>query len=376
MPSFDAIVIGSGVIGSSAALHLAAHGRTLLLERFEFLHERGSSHGGSRIFRHAYPDAAHVRLAQAAERAWTDLETFTNERLLVRTGGLDFVNAGSAVGTAIKNALAQAGSEYESLSPEEVRERFPAFAPDGDTEAVYQPNAGITPASRAVATLQRAAAASGAVLREREVATAVRATSAGVEVITDKGNYSAASVVVAAGPWLGKLLPELELRLQVIKQQVLYMRIRDGAREFAPYRMPVFIDHRQREGGSIYGFALFELPHAIKVGDHGGAQATDPDGRDFLLDEEWATRTARTAQLLMPGLTGEVVSGTTCLYTKSADEVFIVDRHPASERVVLAGAGSGHAFKFGPVLGEAAASLALGSESPHDIGPFSLRRFA
>lgn len=376
MPTFDSIVIGSGIIGASAALHLAAHGRTLLLERFYFLHERGSSHGGSRIFRHAYPDAAHVRLAQAAERAWRDLEAGTGERLLVRTGGLDFVNAGSEERAALERALTEAGSEFESLSAHEVSERFPAFAPDGDSEAIYQPNAGITPATRAVATLQRAAAASGAVLREGEVATAVRPVAGGVEVRTDKGSYEAARVVVAGGPWLGKLLPELGLNLRVIKQQVLYLRIQDGARQFAPYRMPVFIDHRARAEGSVYGIAAFELPHAIKVGDHDGSQVADPDDRDFLLDEAWAARTAKTAKLLMPGLTGEVVSGVTCLYTKSPDELFIIDHHPDSERVVLAGAGSGHAFKFGPVLGEAAASLALAVNSPHDVSQFSLSRFA
>lgn len=371
MPAYESIVIGAGIIGAGAALHLAAHGPTLLIERFEFLHERGSSHGGSRIFRHAYEDETHVRLARAADEAWCAIEERTGERLLVRTGGLDILRAGSKVAADIAAALTAAGSAFELLSGSEASRRFPAFALDDDSEVVYQPDAGITPATRAVATLLRAAAAMGATLREREVVTEVRATADGVEVKTDRGAYSATRVVVAGGPWLGRLLPELQLPLRVIKQQVLYLRIRDGAREFAPYRMPVFIDRRD---GEIYGMAAFELPHAIKVGDHAAALPTDPDTRGFELEAELAARTAASSKALMPGLTGEIVSGVTCLYTKSPDERFIIDRHPEHAQIVLAGAGSGHAFKFGPVLGEAAASLALGLGSPHDISQFSLAR--
>lgn len=372
MPAYESIVIGAGIIGASAALHLAAHGPTLLIERFEFLHERGSSHGGSRIFRHAYEDEGHVRLARAADKAWRQIEERTGERLLVRTGGLDILKVGSPIATDIASALTAAGSPFEVLSGQETRNRFPAFQLADDDQAVYQPDAGITPATRAVATLLRATAAMGATLRERETVTGVSAVNGGVEVTTDKDTYSAARVVVAGGPWLGQVLPELGLELRVIKQQVLYLRIKDGAREFAPYRMPVFIDRRV---GEIYGMAAFELPHAIKVGDHAAAIPTDPDTRGFDLEQELAERTAATTKALMPNLTGEIVSGITCLYTKTRDERFIIDSHPEHPQIVVAGGGSGHAFKFGPVLGEAAAGLALGTGSPHDISQFTLARF-
>ena len=59
---FDIIVIGAGVAGSAAAYQLAETKNVLVLEQFEFLHKLGSSHGGSRIFRHAYEE---VRLRPA-----------------------------------------------------------------------------------------------------------------------------------------------------------------------------------------------------------------------------------------------------------------------------------------------------------------------
>jgi sarcosine oxidase len=368
---FDAIVLGAGVIGAAAALHLARRGRTLLLERHVFLHERGSSHGGSRIFRHAYEDVDHVRLAIAADAAWTALEHETGERLLHRTGGLDLGRAGGGELDAIETALRSAGRPVERLDAAQVRERFPVFAVDDDVEALYQPDAAIVPATRAVATLLRAAAAAGAELRDREGTTSVTATAEGVEVVTPLGRYAADRLVVAAGAWLAGVLPELTLPLHVEQQQVLYLRVGPDARAFAPGRMPVFIDRR----GGIYGFPLFDRPHAIKVSDHEGAPTIDLEGRSFDVDPARAAATVAAARALLPGVTADVVEAQTCLYTKTPDERFVLDRHPDHPHVVVAGGGSGHAFKFGPVLGEIAADLVAEGATPHAIGAFALRRF-
>jgi sarcosine oxidase len=368
---YAAIVLGAGVLGASAALHLAPRGRTLVLERHAFLHERGSSHGGSRIFRHAYEDADHVRLAIAADAAWLALERSSGERLLHRTGGLDLGVAGGGGLDAIEAALRGEGRPVERLTGGEVRERFPAFAVGDDVEALYQPDAGILPATRAVAALLRTAAAAGAELRDREGAAVVHPTSAGVEVVTEAGRYAADRLVVAAGAWTAELLPELALPLRVERQQVLYLRVGADARAFAPQRMPVFIDRR----GGTYGFPLFERPNAVKVSDHEGAPTIELAARSFEIDRDRAASTVAAARALLPGLSADVVDAQTCLYTKTPDERFVLDRHPDHPHVVVAGGGSGHAFKFGPVLGEAAADLVTLGRTAHDVRAFALPRF-
>jgi sarcosine oxidase len=368
---YAAIVLGAGVLGASAALHLAPRGRTLVLERHAFLHERGSSHGGSRIFRHAYEDADHVRLAIAADAAWLALERSSGERLLHRTGGLDLGVAGGGGLDAIEAALRGEGRPVERLTGGEVRERFPAFAFGDDVEALYQPDAGILPATRAVAALLRTAAAAGAELRDREGAAVVHPTSAGVEVVTEAGRYAADRLVVAAGAWTAELLPELALPLRVERQQVLYLRVGADARAFAPQRMPVFIDRR----GGTYGFPLFERPNAVKVSDHEGAPTIELAARSFEIDRDRAASTVAAARALLPGLSADVVDAQTCLYTKTPDERFVLDRHPDHPHVVVAGGGSGHAFKFGPVLGEAAADLVTLGRTAHDVRAFALARF-
>lgn len=379
MQSFDTIVVGAGVLGSAAAMHLALRGKTLLLEQFGFLHANGSSHGGSRIYRHAYEDVDHVRLAEAAGTAWLHLEEVSGERLLFRTGGLDIGRRGSAELRVLKAALEEAGRPVSLLEGNEVRARFPAFTLDEDFEALYQADAGVLAAARAVATMQRLAAAEGAVLRERERVLDVKQGAGHAVVRTDREEYQAGKVVIAAGAWLGKLVALAGVRLNVVVQQYSYLRGGDQAERFDLGRMPVFIDRSRQAGATIYGMPVFERPNAVKVGDHTGAPpdrvGIDPDAPRAEVDHAWAREAATAARRLLGGLSGEVVAAGTCLYTLSPDERFIIDSAPAMPDVIVAGAGSGHAFKFGPLLGEAIADLATVGRSRHDLSPFALDRF-
>ncbi len=367
MERFEAIVVGAGVAGAAAAAALARRGRVLVLEQFAFLHERGSSHGGSRIFRHAYEDVRYVRLAQAAGQRWRALEARSGERLLLRSGGLDLGTLGAGELDPIEAALAAAGSPVERLRGDEVRQRFPAFALGDEREALFSPDAGILAASRAVATLLRDAAAEGAVLRDHTPVRALRLFDEHVELVAGDRRVAAERLVVTAGAWTDRVLDELGVPLRVEQQQVLYLRVRSG-RLHVPQRMPVFID---RTGG-IYGFPLFERPHALKVSDHGGAPTVSLETRGFELDAARAAETARRAAALLPGVGPELVEGQVCLYTKTPDEHFLIDRLPGRRHVVVMAGFSGHGFKFGAVLGDVAVALLDGADDAFDLSLFAL----
>lgn len=372
MERFDAIVIGAGVAGSAAARELAADARVLLLEAREFGHARGSSHGGSRIFRHAYEHVDDVRLAVEAEALWRELEREADERLLHRCGGLDLDAAGSPELARIEAALRAAGRPVERLGAAEVGRRYPAFRPAEDEVALYSPDAAVLPASRCVAVLQRVAAERGATLRAGEPVRALRPGTDGVEVVTSAGRYGAERVVLTAGAWLTEGPLALALPLHVEAQQVVYAGLEPGAAPaFSRARCPVFI-HR---GSGVYGFPLFERPDAVKISDHEGAPRVRLAERRDAVDPARAAATLARARRLLPGLSGRVVGGETCLYTKTPDRDFLLGPHPEAPGVVVGGGFSGHGFKFGPLLGRLLAAAARG-EAGAVPARFAPTRFA
>src|ERR687893_2770083 len=87
---YDVIVVGLGGMGSATAYHLPRRGeRVLGLERHTPAHDKGSSHGRSRIIRQAYfEDPAYVPLLLRAYELWEQLEEETGEELMTLAGGL------------------------------------------------------------------------------------------------------------------------------------------------------------------------------------------------------------------------------------------------------------------------------------------------
>jgi monomeric sarcosine oxidase len=367
---FDVVVVGAGVAGSAAALALAGSARTLLLEQHPFGHKLGSSHGGSRIFRHAYDDARYVRLAYEADAGWLALERDAGVRLLHRFGGLDIGPAELPILADIERALTDAGRPFARLGPAEVATRFPAFRLTDDQIAIHSPDAGVLAADACTAALRRAAAGRGAVLRDRTPVEAVSAGDHGVELVAAGERIAAERLVLTGGPWLSEGPLALDAPLAVQQQQVIYLEI-DDASGFGARPSPVFIDY----GSMVYGFPPFERPGSVKVSDHSGAQTVRLSERGDALDIERVAATTATARRLMPGLSDRVVGHDLCLYTATPDEHFLLGPHPELPNVVVGGGFSGHGFKFGPMLGEILAELALEGSSRRDLSLFTPDRF-
>lgn len=365
-------IVGAGVAGAFAAYAAAARGaRVTLFERFGPHHDRGSSHGGSRIFRHAYEIADYVRLAVRADEGWRALERDTGERLVWRAGGLDVADAGSQALERIERELAAQGSPVERLAASDVRRRFPVFALGDDREALFQPDAGVVAADRArIAALRRAADAEAS-LRFGDPVERLGGDDDGVFVRTADGTtHHADRGIVAAGPWLAEGDLQLDLPLQIERQQVLYLAVPPGAATSAA-SMPVFIDREAQ----FYGMGRLEHPAAIKVADHAGAPTVRLDDRPTGLDLAWAASTEARARTLLPAA-GRRVEGSLCLYTKTPDEDFVIGPHPHVSGWTVAGGFSGHGFKFGPALGEMLAELALDGSSRWWSSRFAPDRFA
>jgi sarcosine oxidase len=362
----DVAIVGAGVIGSATARALAARGvSAVLLEQFDPGHARGSSHGATRIFRLAYPDQDYVRMALAAQRAWTALQADAGEQLLVRTGGLD-AGPGAADCAA---ALAACGVEHAWLEAGEVRARFGGVAAAPGERMLFQPDAGVSLAGRAVTALQRLAGRDGVPLRPRTRVHGVEPHDDHVVLRTSGGDLTARVAVLCAGPWTERLLPPAvagPARLTATLQQVRYFAPRDPA-----HRWPTLIEWSSPGAGWYVVPAAGDAP-GVKVASHLPGPAVDPDDGPFTaispVSEEAAAAFARER---LPGLDPAGLAPETCLYTMTADEDFVLDR---AGPLVVGGGCSGHAFKFGPLLGDMLADLAAGTEPSLPRGRFALSR--
>jgi sarcosine oxidase len=372
--SWDAIIVGAGAMGSAAAYHLAKRGqRVLVLEQFGIAHERGSSHGLTRIIRLAYFEhPSYVPLLRRAFELWRELEQSAGRRLLHVTGSIDAGHPDSRTVRGSLHSCQVHDLPHEVLTAAELSARCPGYALPSDYLAVLQPDGGFLIPEACIEAHIALAVAAGADVRTGVKALTLAATpGGGVVVHTADQAFEAAQVVVAAGPWLPILVPALAPLLQVERQVLAWFETEDHD-AFAPARFPVFnLDH---DGEHWYGFPEFGVP-GFKFGCYHHLQETvDPDAldRDAVRPQD-IDILRRGVAACFPGANGEVRMSKVCLFTNTPDEHFILDRFPDAPQIVLASPCSGHGFKFASVVGEVVADLVQRDATPHDI---SLHRFA
>jgi sarcosine oxidase len=377
MASFDVAVIGLGAMGSAALASLARRGRRVVgIDRYAPGHDRGSSHGASRIIRLGYFEhPSYVPLLRAAYPLWRDLETRSGRPLITITG---IVEIGAPDSDLVEGTLRSSrlhGLAHDILDAQSVMDRFPAFRLPADFIGVFQPEGGFLRPEPAVEAMLALAHGAGAELAMERVV-AVEPYRGGVRVTTERGTVDAGCAIVAAGPWLKSLLPDLPVPIRVTRQVLGWFEPRDGAAAalFAPGRFPVFL--LQNRHGIYYGFPA-DGAAGVKVAKHHHFdEAVDPDRHDRNVspDDEAAIRAVLTAHL--PGADGRLLAAKTCLYTMTPDGDFLIDRLPGHPQIIVASPCSGHGFKFAPVIGEILADLASTGATEHDISRFSLARFS
>lgn len=369
------VVIGLGATGSAVLYQLARRGvRTVGIEQFDIGHDRGSSHGPTRIFRLAhYENPAYVPLLRRARELWRELEAICGEKLLVTTG---IAELGPRGGELIRGTLAAAARHdlpHEVLDATALMGRYPTFKVPESYVAVIQPDGGTIEAAAALNVHMRAAADAGAVTRTGEKVLAIEPHRNGVRIATDHGRFEADGAVVATGPWLAKVLPDLHLPLRVTRQVVGWFEPND-TRQFAAERFPVFL--LESRHGIHYGLPYYGRMGLKVAKHHHFDEVADPDGYNMAVAaaDEAAIRAPLAEHL--PAANGRLLAAQPCLYTMTPDETFIIDRLPSYPHVVIASPCSGHGFKFSPVVAEMISDLITAGTTRHDIAPFRLGRFS
>ncbi len=375
---YDAIILGLGAMGSSAAQQLAQRKKSVLgIEQFVSPHDQGSSHGGTRMIRQAYwENPAYLPLVLRAYELWEKLEADAGAKLLHITGGLILGSADSQLVTGGIAAAEQHSIKYAVLSPRQTHERFPAITPLANDVAVYEERAGYLLAEECIRAQLRLAAQSGAELHFQERVLGWSANSYGIKVSTDRCVYEAERLVITAGPWANQALPGL-FPLNVTRQVMTWIEPEGGVEPFRPDRFPVFLCESPDNGFPGYGFpAVDGAAGGVKAAIHGSHVVCTPDTVDREVHESDLNAVIRNLSRRFPLLAGQILKATTCLYTMTPDEHFIIGLHPQFPSVSIACGFSGHGFKFAPVVGEILAQLATVGKSVHPIEIFSPGRFA
>ena len=373
--SYDVVVVGLGAMGSAALYSLARRGvRVIGIDRFAPPHDKGSSHGESRVFRMAYyEDPAYVPLLRLALQEWRALEAHAGDEVLTVTGILEAGFPGAPHVSGSLTSSIQHELPHEILRASEVNERFPAFSLPLGWDCVFQPDGGVLLPEKAIRLFLSAAQTLGARVRTNTIVRHVQEVKDHIEVVLESGEViNSASTVIAAGPWIAELLPELGEHLQITRQPLVWFRptrpdlvVRD--------RMPVF--SLQTENDSVYGFPdLFGS--GVKVASHlSGGNLPGPDAdRSAVSDDERAALRA-TLERYVPAAAGGSCHATTCSYTRASDEHFVLGLHPAHPRMVIASPCSGHGFKFASIFGEVMADLATTQLTDNPISLFRPGRF-
>jgi sarcosine oxidase len=369
---FDAVVVGCGANGSSASYSLTKRGfKVLALEQFQLAHDRGSSHGRTRIIRLAYhEDPRYVPLLRRAFSAWRELERNYGKELLRMTGCLTVGEEGGEIVSGVLASAKAHGLPHRKLAAREAEDEFPAFKIADGRTAVFEENAGLLFPEECIRAFVGLAEALGCEFRFSEQVTGWNQDGDGVVVQTARETYSADRIVLCAGPWMGRLTGGL-LPLKV-ERQVPFWFSSGGNPRFSAEEMPVFI--MEEDNGEFYGVP--DVGHGVKVGRHHGGESVDPDAVKREVTKEDAAPVEEFVSKRLPALARPHDSAITCLYTNTPDLNFVVGIHPEAPSATIVSACSGHGFKFASVMGEVVADLATSGKTAYDISFLSPERFS
>ena len=368
------VVVGAGAFGGWTALYLLRGGaRVTLVDAWGPGNSRASSGGETRVIRGTYgPRRIYTHLTARALALWKEHERRWQRRLYHAIGVLWLVEDDDQYETAALPALTEAGLAYERLTGAEVARRYPQINTERVRWAIFETDAGYLTARAACAAVLAAFQGEGGGYGQLAARPGPLAAGELRDVaLSDGSTVSADAYVFACGPWLGTLFPDvIGPRLTPTRQEVFFFGTPPGDARFTEDAMPVWADHGRR---FMYGIPGNEW-RGFKVADDTRGPVFDPTSGERIVSSEGLRAAREYLGYRFPALKGApLVESRVCQYENSADEGFIVDRHPEAGNLWLVGGGSGHGFKHGPAVGELVADAVLGRREPD--ATFRLARF-
>jgi monomeric sarcosine oxidase len=380
MQQLHTTIIGAGIIGLSTAYALLQQGiKVTLLEQMHIDHQQSSSRGLSRLLRFEYGnDELYTFMVHLSLQRWYILENASKQQLFTPTG---LLSLGSEHDTEVQDSyrvLRNMGYTSDKLDQQECEKRYPQFKIDAYPHIVYNPRAGILHASTCLQTLKSLVLSLEGEIREHQQVTSIAhsRTAHPLRLYLQSGEVLTSDrCVIAAGPWVHSLLHVLHLPVHLTRQYLLYFsQLPEDL--FSWPTFPCFM------ADDLYGFPLHhsynngEGQHWLKIASHAFGSDTMP-GETSIVDQNVIEQVKQHIYKLLPMLQqAQLAYIEPCIYDVTPDQDFILDYMPGDRRIVVATGMSGHAFKFGPLLGEIIGNLVIERPSPIALDRFSLARFS
>lgn len=362
--TWDAIVVGAGVLGAWTAWHLRRKGqRVLLLDAWGPGHARASSGGESRMTRTAYgPDEIYTRMAWDSLEDWRWLSARSGLPVFHRLGVVFFFQRLEPYVTQTLEVHRRLKLPTEALDRAALARRFPQVVWDDVEIGLYEPELGALMARRAVQTLVAEFVRAGGEYQVAAVLPPPSSKRLDSIACADGRKHAATRFVFACGPWLPKLFPQLlGSRIFPTRQEVFFFAPEAGDQRFSPGRLPGWADFNQ--GDIYYGFPDLE-GRGFKIAHDKHGPPMDPDLGDRTPSAEGIADVRQFMQRRFPALAARPLSeARVCQYENSSNGDLLIDRHPDWDNAWLVGAGSGHSFKHGPAVGRLAADLLTGERA-------------
>lgn len=370
MKIFDVVVIGCGGVGSSALYNLSRRGLDVAgIDRFSPPHNMGSTHGHTRAIRKAYfehPD--YVPLLERCYDLWRELELEAQINLLTLSGILEIGPANGILIDGVKESADLHNLEVDFLTGADVMKRFPGVVVPEGYKAAFESEGGYLFVEQCVESYLSLARSQGASLFTNTTLLGWKQIGDSIRLETTRGVIECGGLVVAGGPWSSSILGSIsELQLSLYRKH-MYWYANTDQRYLASSGLPVFAFELTSSASTriYYGFPQLNQ-QGVKIAEHTrGVLIDQPESTDGDTDP-FVGETEEFLANFLPGVSSDLVSAQSCIYSMSHDENFYVDIHPEYDNVVYAAGLSGHGFKFAPVLGEILTDLVTGTTPAQNI---------
>jgi glycine/D-amino acid oxidase-like deaminating enzyme len=364
-PAPDVVVIGAGAFGGWTALHLREMGQSVtLLDAYGPGNSRSASGGETRQIRAGYGDQElYSRWAVRALAMWRAREDEFGEKLLLRTGRLQLASDWNEELRGTAKVFEKLGIESEFIQRGQLEKRYPQMGFEGIEFALFEPGAGVLRSRFSMQVVADRFEKKGGTFR---IARAEPPSGSGPRLdrlaLSGGGSLSAGSYVFACGPWLPKVFPELlGRRIFTPRRDIFFFGVPSGDARFSYPNLPNFDD------AGYYGFPDID-GRGFKLAPMGERVAFDPDLDERVNNGYLLPRARAFLARRFPALAGQpLVESRVCQTEMTVDENFIVEPHPDWSNVWIAGGGSGHGFKHGPVVGEYVARRVSGSDEEPEL---------